>query len=165
VSEPTLPTSPLTRAEKIAKVNAWRKSCVENVIGVVMPDGTIFAGTLPDGHKLYVMPRNESISMTFNDAAAHIGKVNKNQRLTHSDWRLPTKEELALLWKNHDKGALKGTFECSDWVHEQTDGDYWSSTPTPHSTASLPVVHVQNFDDGSTGRNSTGCSGVVRLVR
>lgn len=160
MSEPNLHTSSLTRAEKIAKVNAWGKSCVESVIGGVMPDGTIFAGTLPDGEKLYVAPKNEKIAMTFNEAAERISKVNEKQKLDHNDWRLPTKEELALLWQNRDKGALKGTFEdvADVW-------DYWSSTTTPHSTASLPVVFVQDLGDGSISHYGTGVRGVARLVR
>lgn len=159
------PASALTPAEKVERVKAWHTSRLQSVIGAVMPDGTVFAGTLADGRRLYAAPKSENIAMTFNEAAAHADKANAGKKLGHDNWRVPTKEELALLWENRNQGALKGTFKVRSSLLEQTEGDYWSSTPAPSSTDSIPVNYMKNFVYGDSGRNSTGCQGVVRLVR
>ena len=112
----------------VAKTRAWRETLALNVIGSEQPDGTILAGRLPDGKKLYVVPQNASMAMDFNAAAAFVQRANNNKMLGHDDWRLPTKQELILIHQNRDKGALKGTFGLSARLEEQTDGDYWSST-------------------------------------
>ena len=150
------------KEENIARLRVWRETRARNVVGVQQPDGTIFAGALPDGKKLYVSPQNASIAMDFNAAAAFVQRANNNKMLGHDDWRLPTKQELILIHQNKDKGALKGTFEINARLSDQTDGDYWSSTTI---SATIPLMYMKRLADGSGCQSSPRCQGVVRLVR
>jgi len=115
---------------------------------------------MPDGKKLYTMPRNASIAMDFNEAAAHARRHNNKKTLGHDDWRVPTKEELYLLYQNRAQGALKGSFECTYEIEERTDGDFWSSTQISPGRA-----HMRRISDGSGCTTSLECPGIVRLVR
>ena len=150
------------KEEALKRTRGWRESVVRETVGMKMPDGTVFAGRLPNGKKVYTLPENEKLTMDFNNAAACVARRNNSKSLGHDDWRLPSQEELDLLYRNKDKGALKGSFEYEDRVEQLTDGDYWSST---RSSSSLPLVHVQNLNNGSKGQAHVRCQGIVRLVR
>jgi len=57
-----------------------------------MPDGTIYAGLSPDtGKKMYAMPADAPLTMSFNEAADYAAKLDAHG---HRDWRVPTKAEL-----------------------------------------------------------------------
>ena len=110
-------------------------------VGTKMPDGTIFAGISPDTDKpMYVMAEDESVTMTFNEAAKFSGGLNKYRAYGHKGWRVPTKAELNVLFQNCEKGALKGTFNLAGLYGA---GFYWSSTP-----GDLGVAWYQRFSDG-----------------
>lgn len=97
--------------------------------GSKMADGSIFAGLTADGmQQIYAMPTDLDVTMTFNDAAKAVKKLNSNKALGYDDWQIPALENVRVLQKNQNEGALKGTFKtasssgsvCPDW--------YWSST-------------------------------------
>ncbi len=103
-------------------------------IGDEMEDGTIYAGISPDTHKpMYARPKDESGTYTFNEAA----KQGKN---IGDGFRVPTQNELNVLYDNRNKGKLKGTFNETG---SDPAGWYWSSTPYGNS---LPWA--QRFSDG-----------------
>jgi hypothetical protein len=164
LTEPQKPSRAKVPAkeEALKRTRVWRESVTRETAGMKMPDGSVFAGRLPNGKKVYTLPQNESVAMDFNAAAACAARRNNSKSLGHDDWRLPSQEELDLLYRNRDKGVLKGSFEFSATVEQQTDGDYWSST---RSQSSLPLVHVQNLENGSKGQSHVRCRGIVRLVR
>ena len=150
------------KEENVAKIKAWRETLALNVVGAKQPDETILVGRLPDGKKLYTMEKNATMAMDFNAAAAYVQRANNNKMQGHDDWRLPTKEELALIHQNKDKGVLKGTFDLNARLEEQTDGDYWSSTCI---SPTIPLMYMKRLTDGSGCQSSPRCQGVVRLVR
>jgi len=79
--------------------------------GTVMKDGSIYAGISPNtGNMMFVMPKDSYLPMTFNQAVGHAEALNRTQSLGHEDWRLPTRNELNVIFKNKEKGALKDTF-------------------------------------------------------
>jgi prepilin-type N-terminal cleavage/methylation domain-containing protein len=67
----------------------------------------------------------------------------------YSDWYLPSKDELNLLYQYKDE---IGGFA--------TDRDYWSS-----SQATFPFAYLQSFSDGNQGQNLTSRSYYVRAIR
>jgi hypothetical protein len=110
--------------------------------GDKMPDGTVYAGLSPDsGAAMYVTPTDAPRLMTFNQAAKHAAALNA---YGHQDWRLPTKLELLEIYRNHDEGSLRGTFNESlrycgpaNW--------YWSCTA--HGDDSFDIYFL-DFTNG-----------------
>ena len=116
-------------------------------LGQQTADG-VYAGLTADGkQQIYAMPTDLDVTMTFNDAAKAVKKLNAKNALGHNDWQIPALDNLHVLQKNQNQGSLKGTFktassrdgsDCPDW--------YWSSTP--HRDYPLLVDRVR-FSDGN----------------
>lgn len=71
-----------------------------------------------------------------------------------SDWYLPARDELTLLYTNRSQGALSGTFDTTD------DPLYWSSTQASSSLASY-----RRFSDGDLDSEDKTNTYHVRCVR
>jgi hypothetical protein len=94
-----------------------------------MPDGTIYAGISPDSRRaMYAVPADANI-FTWKNAVLHAAKLDEHG---HTDWRVPTLNELDLLFQ---KRALIGGFSMTGW--------YCSSLLSSHGLA-----WVQRFSDG-----------------
>jgi hypothetical protein len=79
-------------------------------IGAVMADETIYAGISPVTNKLlFVMPMDEPL-MGYNETNERAIVINRDKAYGHDDWRVPTQSELTVIYKNKEKGRLKGTF-------------------------------------------------------
>ena len=128
-------------------------------IGQKMKDGTIYAGTSPDtGADMFVMPSDASIKMNFNEAGKHMAQINKDKVFGQQDWRLPSKKELSVLYKNRNKGALKKTFDCKNTEREDF---YVSSSQVFCPNGSW----VQRFSDGEQEHHALGFKHRVRYMR
>jgi hypothetical protein len=128
-------------------------------VGDVMPDGTIYAGISPDTHKkLFVMPRDDSISGSFNTVADRVEKANAQKILGHDDWRMPTRNELIMLYRNRDAGALKGTF---NEMGSHDKSWYWGD-PQKIDPRIAPQVC---FKDGVDKNFTEYSQGSLRCVR
>jgi hypothetical protein len=93
-------------------------------IGNEVSDGTIYAGISPDtGRAMYATPKDASGVYDFNQAASYAKTLDAHG---HKDWRVPTQNELDVLYQNRDKGKLKGTFNETG---AYPAGWYWSSSP------------------------------------
>ena len=69
--------------------------------GDTTPDGTIFAGISPDtGKPIYTTPADAPLMLSFNEATGYARKLNREKYLGHEDWRLPTKNELNVLFNS-----------------------------------------------------------------
>ena len=121
-----------------------------------MQDGTICAGEV-NGQRLFAAPTDAAVTMKFNEAAQYAKKLNKEKYLGHNDWRVPTKDELNLLYQNREKGALSGTFNLTG---SYPAGWYWSSAPYGDVGA-----WCQNFGDGDQDGNGRNDHYSVRCVR
>ncbi|MCE9507179.1 MAG: DUF1566 domain-containing protein [Alphaproteobacteria bacterium] len=157
-------------------------------IGDKKADGTIFAGFVPDADKgffampedagktvaamleeyteMYDLEGNTGLTMDFNKAAKTAEILNKLCAYGHSDWRLPTKEELDVLHKNQDQGFLKGTFnKVSDpsW----NTSLYWTSTQSPDNSDEneYQYAYVKDFSGKPVELNCTAHNASVRFVR
>jgi hypothetical protein len=92
-------------------------------IGAVMKDGTIYAGISPDTNKqIYASPTDASLTMTSNQAQEYAQGLNLQKAHGQDDWRVPTKNELDILFKNR---AAIGGFDVSG---SDPAGWYWSSS-------------------------------------
>jgi hypothetical protein len=104
-------------------------------IGDRMPDGTVYAGNLPDtGTPMYTPPADAPLTMKWRDAMIYAAGLETHG---HKDWRLPSKAELNVLYNNR---AAIGGFNPSGSFPA---GHYWSSSE-PHDTSAWS----QSFSDG-----------------
>jgi hypothetical protein len=118
-------------------------------VGAKMADGSVFAGLTTDSkQQIFAMPTDLDITMTFNDAAKSVEKLNANKFLGHSDWQIPTLENLYVLQKNQNEGALKGTFKTAAANRSVYPVWYWSSS---QDRVYPSLVRFVRFDDGDDG--------------
>lgn len=117
-------------------------------LGQKMQDGSIYAGRTVSGfiQQIFAMPTDLSATMTFNEAAEAVEKLNAENALGHNDWQIPSLDSLRILQKNQNEGYLKGTFATAssgvcDW--------YWSSKQASSLFGpSLPFKVDICFSDG-----------------
>jgi len=120
-----------------------------------MEHGTIYAGISPDtGKKMFTTPTDASLTMKWKKAMEYAAGLDAHG---HHDWRVPTIDELNVLWENRDKGALKGTFNVTGSLPAAW---YWSSTEDYNTTA-----WNQRFSDGDQNWINKGNDSSVRCVR
>jgi len=134
-------------------------------VGATMADGSVFAGVASDGKQILSMPTDLGVTMTFNDAAKQVKRLNADRVLGHDDWVIPTKQQLEELLQNQAKGALKGTFTKESASGSDCPGWYWSSSEDRDFPSSVWVVR---FSDGNVdwlpkGNDRLSCR-PVRLV-
>jgi hypothetical protein len=123
-------------------------------IGDKMPGGAVYAGEL-DGRDIYTTPADALKTYTFNDATDYAATLNKQKHLGHDDWRVPTKDELNLLFSN--RAAIGGFDEAGcDPV-----GWYWSSTQGEYNLGAWG----QRFSDGTQLVSGKVVRVSLRLVR
>jgi Protein of unknown function (DUF1566) len=123
--------------------------------GDEMPDGTIYAGVSPDtGKPMYATPADAPTTFTFKKAAQYAKNLDAHG---HKDFRVPTKNELNVLYQNRDKGKLKGTFNETG---SYPAGWYWSSSQPDGINA-----WDQRFSDGYQLHGNRGNFSSLRCVR
>ena len=104
------------------------------------------------------------VAKVYADLGAHVAAVNDLSPCGHSDWRLPTANELLNLM---DISKLSGVVSNADHLGVATDamtGHFWSS----EVTATSPTINAWYADTDSNGVLDWGAqsdSKNVRLVR
>ena len=130
--------------------------------GVIVPwiggeraaDGTIYAGISPEAHKpFYTTPADAPGIYTWSKGADYCHAL---QVSGHQDWRVPTKDELNLLYENRDKEALKGSFNETGG---EAAGWYWSSVREDYGPWS------QRFSNGVQDQSHRIDDASLRCVR
>ncbi|MGH9422572.1 MAG: DUF1566 domain-containing protein [Thermoanaerobaculia bacterium] len=117
-------------------------------LGMAMTDGSIFAGLTADGKQyILAMPTDLDVTMTFNDAAKAVNRLNATKTLGHDDWQIPSLENLRVLQKNQNEGALKGTFNTASPNGPTFPGEYWSTTGYTGSYNLSCFTHDVRFAD------------------
>ena len=121
--------------------------------GTIMQDGTIYAGVSPDtGRPIYTTPKDAPLLCLFNEAGNYPSKLEAHGC---QDWRVPTKAELKVLFRNR---AAIGGFNTSG---SHPAGSYWSS-----SRLGDGLAWTQRFSDGFHGYNVfKGFQSALRCVR
>ena len=120
-------------------------------VGNLMKDGTIYAGKSPDtGKPMFVTAQDARLAMTFNEAAQYAANVADNNGV--KGFRLPTKNELAVIYKNQDRGVLRDTFNPTAY--------YWSS-----NSRADEYENVVSFMDGRAPGVEKIYPNAVRCVR
>jgi Protein of unknown function (DUF1566) len=97
--------------------------------GTRMEDGSVYAGLTADGKLILAMPADLPVTLTFNDAAKAVKKLNADNALGHDDWQIPVLENLCVMQKNRDEGKLKGSFKTASSSGSTSPDWYWSRTP------------------------------------
>lgn len=121
-------------------------------LGEVMPDGTVYAGVSPEtGTPMYTTPADAPAARTFNEAQDYAAKLDANG---HLDWRVPTKDELNVLYQN--RAAIGGFEESGSYF----GGWHWSS-----SQFSNLFAWGQRFSDGGRNYDVKDGSSSLRCVR
>jgi hypothetical protein len=130
------------------------KEDVQMSVGTRMSDGTVYAGISPDTHKpMYATPSDAQGTYTFNQAAKYAQNLDAHG---HHDFRVPTIQELKVLFQNH---AAIGGFDTSG---SDPTGYYWSSLQDDD----LPDgAWLRNFDDGFPGVFKKNLVSSLRCVR
>lgn len=89
--------------------------------GTVMPDGTIYAGVSPNTRQpIFTTPLDAATPMSWSQATIYAKTMLSNE---HIDWRIPTLEELHVLFNNR---TVIGGFNS---IGRFPSGHYWSSRP------------------------------------
>ena len=121
-------------------------------IGQRMPDGTVFASVSPEtGNAMFTTAADAPATFTFNEAQDYAAKLDANG---HLDWRVPTKDELNVLFSNR---TVIGGFDesCS-----YPGGWYRSS-----SQFSNLFAWGQRFSDGGQNYDVKDGGWSLRCVR
>jgi hypothetical protein len=106
----------------------------------------IYAGLTPDGkQQILAMPTDLSVTMTFNNTAQAVRRLNAENTLGHNDWQIPALESMHVMQKNQNEGKLKGTFKTASASGSDYPDWYWSSTP---SRVYPTFVDNVRFSDG-----------------
>lgn len=100
---------------------------------------------------MYATPGDAPATMSWKEALAYAGNLNEHG---FRDWRLPTKDELDVLFKN---SAAIGGFDDSSLY---PGGWYWTS-----SEDSASAAWRQRFSDGRQNILNKDKSAAVRCVR
>ncbi len=98
--------------------------------------------------------------MTFAEAEAAIGKLNKERFAGKNDWRLPTFDELHSLV---DRTKFKPACDSKAFPDTKIDWYYWTSTPVASDPGD--VAWVVAFSYGDSDICGRGLRGYVRPVR
>ena len=119
-------------------------------IGESYRGGIVFYVTPNGRHGLIAETQDQFKLCTWFNAQDYISTSSNHSKegQKFTDWRLPTKNELYLLFLKKD---LVGGFAAPY---------YWSSTEVDGDNAWL-----QNVDDGSQGFKDKGSTGYVRAIR
>jgi hypothetical protein len=105
-------------------------------VGARMPDGTIYAGISPDtAMPMYTTRKDSGFDVEWDEAMDHAANFGAHG---HRDWRVPTKAELKVLFKNH---VAIGGFG----PRNSRPGWYWSSLRRFYGT------WTQHFGDNGYG--------------
>ena len=121
-------------------------------IGEVMPDGTVYAGISPEtGQAMFTTAADAPATHTFNEAQDYAVKLDANG---HLDWRVPTRDELNVLYQN--RAAIGGFEESGSYL----GGWHWSS-----SQFSNLFAWGQRFSDGGRNYDVKDGSSSLRCVR
>ncbi len=127
-----------------------------------MRDGSIYAGLTEDGtQRIFAMPEDAGITMTFNEAVTWIGQRNAYEPFGHADWEIPDLDTLHVLYLN--QGLLKNTFSKEAGTPSDCPYYYWSSTAFFLDPSRREAIR---FVDGSGGSDyMTGPRYSCRAVR
>lgn len=132
---------------KIKPVPANDTSKIALETGYKMADGSIFADLTADGkQQIFAMPTDLDVAMTFNDTAKAVKKLNSQKSLGHDDWQILSLENVRVLYKNQNEGALKGTFKTAAASGSDYPDWYWSSTQDSDYSS---LVYIVRFSGGT----------------
>jgi hypothetical protein len=116
-----------------------------------MLNGMMYAGISPDTcQAMYTTPADAPVTYSFHQAERYAATLDAHG---HHDWRVPTENELNLLFQNrHAIGGFNTSGSAPAgwyWSSSQGDGDAW----------------VQRFSDGRQNVNPQSIVASLRCVR
>jgi hypothetical protein len=127
--------------------------------GTAMNDGTIIAGYTPGTDDLlYTTPNDAPGFYDWNQGMEYCEDLVAHG---HDDWKLPTIDQLNLLFNNHSE---VGNFKTSPSGKPYEANWYWSSTVLSNINRDSAI---QRFSDGAIGSGSHNpkMKATIRCVR
>lgn len=120
------------------------KQLADEMAGKIMPDGSICGGISPEtGKPFFTTAWDAPSAMDHWDAVAYAEALDLHG---HRDWNLPTANELNMLYRHRNIGALNGTFNETACY---PGGWYWSNFATNNDTAKVQCFkgNTQHFSN------------------
>lgn len=132
--------------------------------GGKMPDDTVYAGISPEtGTAMYTTPEDAPTLhrplYTLKNAMEYASKLDA---YGHNDWRVPTRSELRVLFKN--RAAIGGFHRREDSGQYYPSWCYWSLTPAT-GFFDMGGSSCQEFDHGKVISIPNGNHECVRCIR
>lgn len=123
-------------------------------VGDVMRDGTVYAGVSPStGRPMYTTASDAALTLRWDEAMGYAATFNGHG---HNDWRLPTEDELDVLFSN--RAAIGGFNDSGSYFA----GWHWSSAEHP---GNANIAWLERFSDGGEDWVWKGVAASVRCVR
>jgi hypothetical protein len=126
-------------------------------------DGSIYAGMSPETNgPMYVMPNDVSLGQTWHQAMRYAQQLDAHG---HKDWRLPTANELLILFRA--KAAIGGFID----KHARDRASYYAcnhdSANKPFAAPDAPLTHfcAANMNEGTCYSMPIDAAVSIRLVR
>lgn len=142
VSNESLPVPPIVPRSK-PEISAPPTNSVEVALkpGDAMPDGSTYVGTIPEtGQAFYAAVYDLRGRHSWNEAKALCENLDYHG---HADWKLPSEAQSDVIYQNHEKGALAGTFyQNMSW---DDPGFYWLAEES--SDGGYAMIHRYSNDD------------------
>ncbi|MFG1320471.1 hypothetical protein [Xanthobacter autotrophicus] len=124
-------------------------------VGKKMKDGSVFGGFSPNtGKPMYVRPADEPLTMRWKEAMEYAARF-VGPESSVGTFRVPTAEELNVLFKNRD--AIGGFNKAGG----STVGWYGSSTQNDNNRG----TRAQRFSDGVRHQSHENNYSSIRLIR
>ena len=140
-----------------------------HTIGEAYGGGIVFYVTADGLHGLIAETVDQSTSSPWFDAqdiisTSSISTSHSPEGALFTDWRLPTRNELNLMYTNIGPDTPYGNISGFS-LGGSTPAIYWSSTKAPFPSPGFAAYCVQNFSDGAQDFLPENNSAYVRAIR
>jgi len=126
----------------------------DNLTGLVWaPNGNIMPTRDPGWDTDYTVNDNDGM-VTWQHALDYVAKLNSEDYLGHTDWRLPNVNELESLF-NAGEADNAAWINTQGFANVQAADYYWSSTTNAGNSGEAWIVYMWNISVGTGSKSGT----------